>query len=122
LVAPHGCRRSRSPSNQFTQPNQHDLAGPAIGRKIIRFSFSPNQTYKATVPLLHEGRFAIVTNVERDAMDADSADDERHLRRTAKSCGSDASTLASNRRQCSRIALMTVTTKPDHREEHEGNR
>src|SRR5256714_9510607 len=32
-------------------------------------------------------------------MDADGAFDERHLRRTAKSCGSDAPTLASSRRK-----------------------
>jgi hypothetical protein len=42
--------------------------------------------------------------------------------RTAKSCGSDASMLASSRRQCSRIAPMTVTKKPDHREEREISR
>ena len=40
------------------------------------------------------GALAIVTDVERDAVDADGADDERRLRRTAKSCGPDASTLA----------------------------
>src|SRR5438067_11187980 len=32
-------------------------------------------------------------------MDADGAFDERHVRRTAKSCGSDAPTLASSRRK-----------------------
>jgi hypothetical protein len=44
------------------------------------------------------------------------------IKRTAKSCGSDASTLASSGRQCFGIALATVTRKPDHREEHEGSR
>jgi hypothetical protein len=42
--------------------------------------------------------------------------------RTAKSCGPDASTLVSSGRQCSRIAPVTETTKPDLRGEHEGNR
>src|SRR5580700_2137029 len=39
--------------------------------------------------------------------------------RTAKSCGPDASTLASSWRS---YPLTTVTNKPDHRGEHEGNR
>jgi hypothetical protein len=40
--------------------------------------------------------------------------------RTAKSCGSDASTLAF--KLVRGFSLATVTTQPDHREEHEGNR
>ncbi len=52
------------------------------------------------------------------------------LQRTAKSCGPDAPTLASSSRRLSRpnrapishIRWMTVTRKPDHRGEHEGNR
>jgi hypothetical protein len=43
-----------------------------------------------------EGRLAIVTNAGQDAMDADGASDEQHVKRTAKSCGSDAPTLASS--------------------------
>jgi hypothetical protein len=43
-----------------------------------------------------EGRFAVVTNAGRDAVDADSACDEGVCRRTAKSCGPDASTPASS--------------------------
>src|SRR5437660_7123922 len=44
----------------------------------------------------NEGRLAIVTNAGRDAVDADGAADEQHVKRTAKSCGSDAPTLASS--------------------------
>jgi hypothetical protein len=65
------------------------------------------------VPL--EGRFAIVTNAGRDAVDAGGAFDERRCLRTAKSCGPDAPTLASSRRD---EAQTTVTRKPDHRGEH----
>src|ERR1700731_4772745 len=43
-----------------------------------------------------EGRFANVTNAGRDAVDADGACDESVCRRTAKSCGPDASTPASS--------------------------
>src|SRR5437762_10092153 len=39
---------------------------------------------------------AVVTDAGRDAVDADGAFDEQHVRRTAKSCGSDAPTLASS--------------------------
>jgi hypothetical protein len=46
---------------------------------------------------LNEGRFVIVTmRWARDAMEALGAQDERARRRTAKPCGSDASTLASS--------------------------
>ena len=43
-----------------------------------------------------EGRFAIVTSVGRDAVDADAPNDERRRSRTAKSCGPDAPVLASS--------------------------
>jgi hypothetical protein len=43
-----------------------------------------------------EGRFAIVTDAGRDAVDAGSASDEGAGSRTVKSCGPDAPTLASS--------------------------
>src|ERR1700730_8039235 len=67
-----------------------------------------------------EGRFAIVTDVGRDAVDAGCASDEGADLRTAKSCGPDASTPASSLRKPTPQA--TVTRKPDRRGEHEGNR
>ena len=45
-----------------------------------------------------EGRLAIVTDAGRDAMDADGAEDEGAVTRTAKSCGPDAPMLASSLR------------------------
>ena len=56
-----------------------------------------------------------------DAMDASGAADESAGLRTAKSCGPDASTLASSSREASFLGA-TVTRKPDHRGEYEGNR
>ena len=55
---------------------------------------------KAESPRLvpHEGRIAIVTDAGRDAVDARDASDEGADLRTAKSCGPDASTLASSLR------------------------
>ena len=48
--------------------------------KIFPFRRTPNQTYINRCPASLEGRFAIVTDVKRDAVDADGAADERaHL-------------------------------------------
>ena len=66
-----------------------------------------------------EGRLAIVTDAGRDAVDAGGALTKALGLRTAKSCGPDAPTLASSWRD---LLLTTVTTKPGHRGEHEGNR
>ena len=55
----------------------------------------------------------------RDAVDAGGAKDEGACLRTAKSCGSDASTPASSLRE---EAQMTVTKKPDRRGEREISR
>jgi hypothetical protein len=60
-----------------------------------------------------------VINAEQDAVDAAALVDERCFSRTAKSCGPDASTPASSLRE---EAQATVTNKPDHRGEYEGNR
>jgi hypothetical protein len=85
---------------EFVEADQSDSPSPVSFQKIFRFSFYPNQIHIARVPPQHKGRFAIVTNVERDAVAADSAVDERRVMRTAKSCGPDAPTLASSWRRC----------------------
>ena len=66
------------------------------------------------------GALAIVTDVGQDAMDADGAEDGRHLKRTVKSCGPDASAVGV--KLGGAICLATVSTKPDHRGEHEVSR
>jgi hypothetical protein len=85
-----------------------DLPDGQISRHGDKFPVQPlSQKYSALAvgqiistnsrhPVPTEGRFAIVTDVRRDAVDADGADDERRSRRTAKSCGPDASTPASS--------------------------
>jgi len=67
------------------------------------------------------GALAIVTNVGRDAVDVFAPEDERRKKRTAKSCGPDAPTLALTRDNALHCA-GTVTTKLGHRGEHEGTR
>jgi hypothetical protein len=47
-----------------------------------------------SVPPRQEGRFAVVTNVGRNAVDVMVSPDERRWLRTAKSCGPGAPTLA----------------------------
>src|SRR6202011_1534261 len=56
-----------------------------------------NQQYSNPVPPPFEGRFAIVTDAGRDAVDAGGAKDEGAVLRTAKSCGPDTPTLVSSR-------------------------
>ena len=81
-------------------------------------------------PVPIEGRFAIVTNAGRDAVDVSGAFDESVCLRTAKSCGPDAPTLASSWRVAMsaltgltrRDPLAMVTNKPGHQGEREGNR
>jgi hypothetical protein len=55
-------------------------------------------------------------------MDASCATDESALLRTEKSCGPDASMVGVKLVMMLRIIRATVTTKPDHRGEYEGNR
>ena len=50
---------------------------PAPFAKIFPFSFDPNHFYIFAVPSHTEGRFAIVTDAGRDAVDASGASDER---------------------------------------------
>src|SRR5438045_5233266 len=64
------------------------------------FRSSPKQITSLVAPSRPtEGRIAIVTNAGRDAVDARVSLDERTLKRTAKSCGPDAPTLASSWRK-----------------------
>jgi hypothetical protein len=97
--------------NRFVEADQSDSTRPVLFEKIFRFcpscqsaaivavDLTPKSKLNLRYPARHEGRFAIVTNVGRDAVDADGADDERRMRRTAKSCGPDAPTLASSLRK-----------------------
>jgi hypothetical protein len=66
-------------------------------------------------PVPKEGRFAIVTNAGRDAVDASGATDESAELRTAKSCGPDTPTLVSSLRS---NPQATVAKEPGRRGEH----
>ena len=62
----------------------------------FRLPPDPNQLYMPAVPPRFEGRFAIVTDVGRDAVDASGAKDEGAFLRTEKACGPDTPTLVSS--------------------------
>jgi hypothetical protein len=99
----------RAPGKMNVQPRSEKYS--AFGFAEINSKNPPS--------CLTEGRLAIVTNARRDAVDASGASDEGAGLRTAKSCGPDAPTLASSRWS---DLLATVTKKPGHRGEREGNR
>jgi hypothetical protein len=61
---------------EFVEADQNDPPSPVLFRKIFRFAATPNQIYIARHPAPTEGRFAIVTDVRRDAVDVDGALDE----------------------------------------------
>ena len=106
------------PDGQITWAIYRPLC-PAPFEKIFWFSEHANQLINPAIPSHSEGRFAIVTNAGWDAVDADGAFDERRGKRTAKSCGPDASTLASSLRK---YPQATVTKKPDRRGEYDISR
>jgi hypothetical protein len=63
-----------------------DPACPALARKISNFRFFGIYDLLSSVPLRRRG-VRVVTNVERNAVDARALTDERRSLRTAKSCG-----------------------------------
>src|SRR5205814_5874060 len=90
-------RRLRAQRNLL---NRINLICPVQSHLQKHFRSSPKQITSLVTPSRPtKGRLAIVTNAGRDAVDADGAFDEQHVRRTAKSCGSDAPTLASSWRK-----------------------
>jgi hypothetical protein len=86
------------PRPDFTRrANQQNPVKPCL-QKYSDFQNTQISRISFSVPFLPKGRLAIVTDAERDAVDVECALDERRVTRTAKSCGPDASRLASSRR------------------------
>ena len=77
-------------------PDESDLASPVC--KNISLVPSGKSSLQAAPSCSSRGALRNVNNVEQDAVDAGSARDESAGSRTAKSCGSDASTPASSQR------------------------
>ena len=106
-VAP--CLAGKSPRVSF-------LRSPALSAKKYRFALAPNHSYKPRRPVPQRGARDRHGRWERDAMDAKARSTMRSFSRTAKSCGSDASTLAFKLVEA--IPPATVTIEPDHRGDH----
>jgi hypothetical protein len=81
----------------------------------------PNHWHLSAHPVPIRGAYASSRTLVRDAVDALATLDERRVRRTAKSCGPDAPTLASSSREASFLGA-TVARKPGHRGEREISR
>src|SRR3984885_14662231 len=95
--------------------------------KIFSFPSDANHLHIPCHPGPHRGAFRDRHGRRAgDAVDAGGAAqtfcaDEALISRTAKSCGPDAPTLASSSWEVIFLGA-TVTNKPDHRGEREGNR
>jgi len=106
-------RWSSAPKSYFIEPDQRDLGRPVPWPKIFRLTRRANQWLHSPRPVPSEGRFANVTDVRRDAVDAVAALDGRGKSRTAKSCGPDTPTLVSSFAEA--IPQATVAKKPGDR-------
>jgi hypothetical protein len=84
-----------APRGKILKQDQSDSTRPAPFAKIFLFARDPNHFTYRRRPVPSEGRLAIVTDAGRDAVDAEVLL-TRALKRTAKTCGPDASTLASS--------------------------
>jgi hypothetical protein len=98
---------------EFVEADQSDLGCPTARKNISGFQNNllapdPNHFYISEIPSHSEGRCATSTARVGDAVDADAPIDDSARMRTAKTCGPDASWLASSLRQG---AQATVTTQ-----------
>jgi hypothetical protein len=95
-------------ANQFAFRFHAYAVCPALKSKIFFFRFFVNNDLLLPFRDLHKGRIAIVTNVERNAVDAKMLETCGIATRTAKSCGPGAPMQALSWRRCFRIAPITV--------------
>jgi hypothetical protein len=88
--------QSDARNGRFIEPDQRDLGRPVRLRKIFRFSCRANHLYKLAPSRLTEGRFAIVTDVERGMRWTRMAPLTNGADADGESCGPDAPTLVSS--------------------------
>jgi hypothetical protein len=115
---PSRAEKSRARKLQFREPIQSDLGSPVPPLKIFFFLKIRNCVFLLPSRLDKRG-VRVVTNAGRDAVDALAALDERRLKRTAKSCGPGAPTLALRSWSDPRT---TGAKEPGPRGEHEISR
>src|SRR5262249_45215256 len=87
-------------------------------RKNNYLSSFRNSCFRPPVPRRQKGRIAIVTNVARNAVDADALTDERRDRGRRSRVVLAPQGPAPSWRRCLRIAPMTVANGMVHRGDH----
>jgi len=108
-------RATKQPDGQISKK----LSSPQV--KNIPLKPTGKSTLSARpIPPGMRGRFAIVTNVRRDAVDAVAMQDERGCSRTAKPCGPGAPMLASS--FVGQVLRSDGGKKAGHRGDHEVSR
>ena len=100
--------RTLAPNGEFVEPAQADATCPVLSQKIFRFWRRANHFYNSRVLLL-EGAFRDRHERGAECGGRGCAQGRTALKRTAKSCGPDASTLGSS---FADIRKATVTKKP----------
>jgi hypothetical protein len=70
LVQATGWASTPARAAEFCERFQADLPCPVVALKIFLFPPDPNHLFIPRIPPPFEGRFAIVTDVRRDAVDA----------------------------------------------------
>src|SRR6476661_8659132 len=126
ICPPWQIKSGHSGCGKLTRRANHQKSVKQIISEIQKLSVArgPKSLLYPSLSRPTEGRFAIVINAGRDAVDAAASGERKRagrmmLMRTAKSCRSDAPMLASSLRE---EAQATVSNKPGHRGEHEVSR
>jgi hypothetical protein len=70
VLAALQAEQTRVRTAEFVELDQADSISPVPLAKIFPFLSDPNHFISRTIPPHHEGRFAIVTDVRRGAVDA----------------------------------------------------
>jgi hypothetical protein len=98
-----GSRFGVAPNGEFLQPDQSVSTCPVLRQKIFPFALPPNHIHDSPIPSHTRGvsRSSRTWGGMRWTLMARR--DEARQKRTAKSCGSDISTLISSRPRCSSI-------------------
>src|SRR5579863_4879791 len=96
-------RRGLAPNGEFIVPDQADATCPVLLKKIFRFRRRANHLYKLAPSCPERGALRNVINVGCGMRWTLWRRKTGGAKRTAKSCGPDAPTLASSWPRCFRI-------------------
>jgi hypothetical protein len=92
-----------APNGEFFEPDQADATCPVLSKKIFRLTRRANHFYNLRRPVPKEGRCATSSTLGAGCGGRFGGARRAARKRTAKSCGPDAPTLASSGPRCFRI-------------------